>query len=130
MLADLSRVPRTVLVTATNAQDLWEVRKKLFFKPAAGYGSKAVYRGDKLTKGVWAEIAEGGYVAQEFAAPGERIFKIDGSREARKTDIRPLRRSCWKFFPIPGSEHFGKKTARSSRRDLGLRPDGAIRRQR
>ena len=71
-----------------NAQGLWEARKKLFFKPAAGYGSKAVYRGDKLTKGVWAEIAQGGYVAQEFAAPGERIVKLDGSPEARKTDVR------------------------------------------
>ena len=88
MLVDLSRVPRTVLVTATNTQDLWEARKKLFFKPAAGYGSKAVYRGDKLTKGVWAEITEGGYVAQEFAAPGERMVKIDSSPQARKTDVR------------------------------------------
>jgi hypothetical protein len=88
MLVELSRVPRTVLVTATNTQDLWEARKKLFFKPAAGYGSKAVYRGDKLTKGVWAEITEGGYVAQEFAAPGERMVKIDSSPQARKTDVR------------------------------------------
>ena len=88
MLVDLSRVPRTVLVTPTNAQGLWEARKKLFFKPAAGYGSKAVYRGDKLTKGVWAEITQGGYVAQDFAAPGERMVKLDGSPEARKTDVR------------------------------------------
>ena len=88
MLVELSRVPRTVLVTATNTQDLWEARKKLFFKPAAGHGSKAVYRGDKLTKGVWAEITEGGYVAQEFAAPGERMVKIDSSPQARKTDVR------------------------------------------
>ena len=88
MLVDLSRVPRTLQVTPMNAQRLWEARKKLFFKPAAGYGSKAVYRGDKLTKGVWAEIAQGGYVAQEFAAPGERIVKLDGSPEPRKTDVR------------------------------------------
>ena len=88
MLAELAGVPRTVLVTSDNAQQLWETRKTFFFKPAGGHGSKAVYRGDKLTKGVWAEIIRGGYVAQEFAAPSERIVKLDGSPEVRKTDVR------------------------------------------
>jgi hypothetical protein len=88
MLADLAGVPHTVLVTSDNAQQLWESRKSLFFKPAGGYGSKAVYRGDKVTKRLWAEILRGGYVAQNFAAPGERMVKLDGSTEARKTDVR------------------------------------------
>ncbi|MBK5198249.1 MAG: hypothetical protein JJE37_08200 [Methyloceanibacter sp.] len=88
MLADLAGVPRTVLVTSDNAQQLWGSRKTLFFKPAGGHGSKAVYRGDKLTKGVWEEIIRGGYVAQEFAAPGERMIKLDGTAERRKADVR------------------------------------------
>jgi hypothetical protein len=50
MLTDLAGVPRTVLVTNDNSQALWKTRKKLFFKPAGGHGSKAVYRGDKVTK--------------------------------------------------------------------------------
>ena len=88
MLADLAGVPRTMLVTNDNAQALWAARKKLFFKPAGGHGSKAVYRGDKVTKGVWAEIVRGGYVAQDFAAPSERMIKLDGASERRKTDVR------------------------------------------
>ena len=88
MLADLASVPRTVLVTSDNAPQLWGSRKTLFFKPAGGHGSKAVYRGDKLTKGVWAGIIRGGYVAQEFAAPGERMIKLDGTAERRKVDVR------------------------------------------
>ena len=88
MLADLAGVPRTVLVTSDNAQHLWETRKRLFFKPAGGHGGKAVYRGDKLTKGVWAEIIRGGYVAQEFTAPSERMIKLDDIPQARKTDVR------------------------------------------
>jgi hypothetical protein len=88
MIADLAGVPRTVLVTSQNAQQLWERRKTLFFKPAGGHGGKAVYRGDKVTKGVWADIIRGGYVAQEFAAPSERMIKLDGSLQARKTDVR------------------------------------------
>lgn len=88
MRADLAGVPRTVLVTSDNAPQLWESRKTLFFKPAGGYGSKAVYRGDKVTKGVWAEIVRGGYVAQAYAPPSERMVKLDGSPEVRKTDVR------------------------------------------
>ncbi len=75
-------------VTSNNAQQLWKGRKKLFLKPAGGHGSKAVYRGDKLTKRVWAEIIRGGYIAQEFAAPSERMVKLDGSPQVRKTDVR------------------------------------------
>ena len=88
MLADLAGVPRTVLVSAGNQQELWEGRKNLFFKPAGGHGGKAVYRGDKVTKRVWGEIIRGGYVAQEFAPPGERMIKLDGIEERRKTDVR------------------------------------------
>lgn len=84
----LRGVPRTTLVTPANAVQLWSERKGLFFKPASGHGSKAVYRGDKLTKRVWEEITRGGYVAQEHAAPSERVIRIDGMEHARKTDVR------------------------------------------
>ncbi len=88
VLAALEAVPHTVLVTAENASGLWAKRRSLFFKPAGGYGSKAVYRGDKVTKGVWAEICGGGYVAQEFAAPSERMVRVNGVEQVRKTDVR------------------------------------------
>jgi hypothetical protein len=88
MVDDLSGVPHTVVVTPDNASQLWAGRKTLFFKPVSGHGSKGVYRGDKITKGVWAEVIKGGYVAQDFAAPGERMVKLDGTPEARKTDVR------------------------------------------
>ena len=88
MVADLAGVPRTVVVSEATAEQLWQTRRKLFFKPTAGHGSKAVYRGDKMTKGVWAEILSGSYVAQEFAAPSERMIRMDGASVVRKTDIR------------------------------------------
>ena len=84
----LAGVPRTFLVTPDNADALWQSRKDMFFKPLSGHGSKAVYRGDKVTKGVWAEIARGGYVAQVFAAPGQRMIEIDGTVAPRKMDVR------------------------------------------
>jgi hypothetical protein len=88
MLADLAGVPRTVPVTPDNAEQLWKARRTLFFKPFCGHGSKAVYRGDKVTQRVWLEITRGGYVAQAFAAPGERMIKLDATAEPRKTDVR------------------------------------------
>jgi hypothetical protein len=88
VVAGLAGIPRTVPVTAENARDLWAARKTLFFKPSGGHGSKAVYRGDKVTKGVWQDVIRGGYVAQEFAPPGERMIRLDGTSEARKADVR------------------------------------------
>ncbi|MCO5083506.1 MAG: hypothetical protein M9955_17845 [Rhizobiaceae bacterium] len=84
----LDAVPRTVLVNPDNADAHWKSRKDLFFKPTGGHGGKAVYRGDKLTKGVWAEIAEGGYVAQTLVRPSERMIKIDEAPQTRKMDVR------------------------------------------
>jgi hypothetical protein len=85
---EATQVPRTVRVTGENADDLWSGRKRYFFKPASGHGAKAVYRGDKLTRGVWQKVVAGDYVAQELAPPGERMIEVNETREARKTDIR------------------------------------------
>lgn len=89
VIATLARgIPHTVAVVEANASELWAARKKLFFKPAAGYGGKAVYRGDKVTRTVWADIVGGGYVAQDFAAPSERMMRIDAETVSRKADFR------------------------------------------
>ncbi len=84
----LAGIPKTTLVTPENLDTMWADRKNLFFKPLSGHGGKAVYRGDKVTKSVWADIAGGGYVAQAFAAPGQRMIKLDGAPVQRKMDIR------------------------------------------
>lgn len=84
----LAGIPKTRLVTPENAGELWTNRDKLFFKPTAGHGSKAVYRGDKVTKSVWQDIAHGGYVAQAFAPPSERMISLDGALISRKMDVR------------------------------------------
>ena len=87
-LKSLSAIPHTALVTAENAERLWAERSRHFFKPAGGHGGKAVYRGDKLTRCVWAEIQRGGYIAQELAKPSERRIKIDGEIQSLKLDVR------------------------------------------
>jgi len=86
--ATLAALPRATRVTAGNADQLWASRKSLFFKPAAGHAGKAVYRGDKLTRGTWSAILEGDFIAQDFAAPSERRVKVAGDPLARKLDVR------------------------------------------
>jgi hypothetical protein len=81
-------IPRTVRVDAAHAETLWAARRRYFFKPAAGYGSKAAYRGDKLTKRVWSEILGADYVAQETVPPSERALHVNGDTRDLKLDIR------------------------------------------
>jgi hypothetical protein len=78
-------IPTTEIVDVAQAERLWSERRKLFFKPAAGYGSRAAWRGDKITRRVWEEILAGGYVAQALVQPGERLAGPDG---AFKFDLR------------------------------------------
>lgn len=84
----LSGLPKTMRVNDVDADRLWTERKNYFFKPAAGHGGKAVYRGDKMTKGVWAEVLSGDYIAQAIAPPSERTILVDDERVQRKVDVR------------------------------------------
>jgi hypothetical protein len=85
-------IPRTEPIEPASAEDYWARRKQLFFKPAAGYGSKAAYRGDKLTRRVFEEIMAGsahaGYVAQALVPPSARRLSVDGEAVALKVDLR------------------------------------------
>jgi hypothetical protein len=78
-------IPRTIRVRGEDADALWAERKHWFFKPAGGFGSRGAYRGDKLTKKVFAEILDADYVAQAIALPGERHL---GADQALKIDLR------------------------------------------
>ena len=53
-----------------------------------GYGGKAVYRGMNVTKGVFADILAGDYVAQELAPASTRTIRVAGEDVALKCDLR------------------------------------------
>jgi hypothetical protein len=76
-------------VDPADGERLWAARRGLFFKPVAGFGSRAAYRGDKITRRVWQDILAGDYVAQAIVQPGERM--IETARDAQqpmKFDLR------------------------------------------
>jgi hypothetical protein len=84
----LSGIPSTRAVDPADAEHLWSERKALFFKPASGFGSRGSYRGDKLTRKVFAEILEGDYVAQALVPPSERVLRDADVPRALKMDLR------------------------------------------
>ena len=84
----LSGIPHTQVVKIDHANDLWERRRNLFFKPLSGFGSKATYRGDKITRNVWSEILKGEYVAQELIPPSTRLIQNTDDQTDLKLDIR------------------------------------------
>jgi hypothetical protein len=84
----LAGIPKTVAVTPEQAERFWAERKRWFFKPPAGFGGRAAYRGDKLTKRVFEDILHGGYIAQEIAPPSEHLVPVAEGEATMKADIR------------------------------------------
>ena len=82
-------IPATEVVDPAAAADLWKRRKGLFFKPVDGYGSKAAYRGDKLTRATFDHILAHRYVAQAIAPTSfRRVSSVDGVEADLRVDVR------------------------------------------
>lgn len=75
-------------VQVLDSEDFWNQRKSLFFKPVEGFGSRAVYRGDKITKKVFAEILNKHYLAQTLVPPSLHKIMVNGQEVLMKADIR------------------------------------------
>jgi len=84
----LQTIPPTEIVDPGGADELWRRRRQLFFKPVDGYGSKAAYRGDKLTRAAFDHILNHRYVAQAVAPTSMRRVVTDGVESDLRVDIR------------------------------------------
>jgi hypothetical protein len=84
----LRNIPHTRVVKADDAEALWRDRKRLFFKPACGFGGGGAYRGDKLTRRVFSEVVSGDYVAQALVPPSERLAAGGDATPVLKVDLR------------------------------------------
>lgn len=71
-------VPSAILVQGYDKDALWAMRKKLFFKPARSFGSKACYKGESISKKVFEHVIASEYIAQPyFEAPLHEGYKYD-----------------------------------------------------
>ena len=84
----LRTIPPTEIVQRDAADDLWRRRKGLFFKPVDGYGSKAAYRGDKLTRATFEHILSHRYVAQALVPTSLRRVTAEGEATDLRVDVR------------------------------------------
>ncbi len=84
-----SLVPETRLLDELGLEAAWSTRREWFFKPAAAFGGRAVYRGDKISRRKLAEIAAaGGFVAQRRVEPGRTSVQTDAGAREMKFDVR------------------------------------------
>jgi hypothetical protein len=81
-------IPRVYIVNEKQADELWEMRRHLFFKPVASFGGKGTYRGAKISRKVFNEILKSEYVAQMLMPPSEQQIEVNGESQTFKTDIR------------------------------------------
>ena len=82
-------VPETRELAALGVDAAWAERDRWVFKPAAAYGSRAVYRGDKISRRKLAEIAAAGsFVAQRRVDPGEVEVQTSEGPRRMKFDVR------------------------------------------
>jgi len=82
-------VPETRSLDQLGLEAAWRTRREWVFKPAMAYASRAVYRGDKISRRKLEEIVQlGGFVAQRRVEPGEvQVATSDGPRNM-KFDVR------------------------------------------
>jgi hypothetical protein len=86
-LAEL--VPETRLLGEMSFDEVWRTRRDWVFKPAARFGSKAVYRGDKISQRKLREIhPEAHYVAQRRIKPGAVQVDTGEGLQTMKFDVR------------------------------------------
>lgn len=78
-------VPATRWANEADRAALWSKRAGYFFKPAAGYGSRGSYRGDKLSRRTWEGLPLDDYIAQAVVPPS---LRIGHGGNAYKVDVR------------------------------------------
>jgi hypothetical protein len=82
-------VPETRLLAELDAEQVWRERDAWVFKPATAFGSRAVYRGDKISGRRFEEVcATPGYLAQRRVAPGEIEVETSEGPRRMKFDVR------------------------------------------
>lgn len=81
-------IPRSYDVSQSNADQIWSMRKKLFFKPKNAFGSKQSYRGASISRKTFDELINGETIAQEYIPAPEVTYEAPGGTMTFKYDLR------------------------------------------
>lgn len=81
-------LPHTLSFKPELKEEIWNQRKKLFFKPKNSFGSKQSYKGASVSKKVFDEVSNENFLAQELIpAPETTIITPEGPQNF-KYDLR------------------------------------------
>lgn len=81
-------LPQSYDLRADNADEIWALRKKLFFKPKNAYGSKQSFRGSSISRKAFDELLKDDIIAQEFIPAPEQTFETPEGPQNFKFDLR------------------------------------------
>ena len=88
-LEQRSLIPESRLFRSyADKEEIWQQRKKLFFKPSQSYGSKAVFSGKGISRRAFDNIYSGDFLAQEYCPAGQQEFQFEGANHTMKFDLR------------------------------------------
>lgn len=90
--ATLQTIQNTIIKTfelnQNNKDELWSLRKNLFFKPKNAFGSKQSYKGQSISKKAFEELISQNCIAQEYIAAPEITVQETSGVQSYKYDLR------------------------------------------
>lgn len=96
-------IPETKLFSEfENLDQVWEQRKKYFFKPSQSYGSKGAFSGKGISRKAFEKLDAKSFLAQELCPAGKQTFTHDDEEHEMKYDLR--------FFTFDGKvQNYGAR---------------------
>ncbi|MBL7670796.1 MAG: hypothetical protein JNM39_09940 [Bdellovibrionaceae bacterium] len=81
-------VPLCLDLAKISPEEVWNLRKKLFFKPKRAFGSKQTYRGSSMSRKVFENFLPEEFLAQEYVPAAEISCATPEGSQNFKYDLR------------------------------------------
>ncbi len=81
-------IPQTKELNTENSEEIWKLRKGLFFKPQSSFGSKSAFKGASISRKVFDDLVSKKTLAQEYIQAPEVEYLAGGDVQKMKFDLR------------------------------------------
>ncbi|WP_413582743.1 hypothetical protein [Bdellovibrio sp. HCB288] len=81
-------VPKSYDMSHANPEEVWSMRKNLFFKPKNAYGSKQSYKGQSISRKTFESLLSPDIIAMEYVPAPEIPFQTPEGEQKFKYDLR------------------------------------------
>lgn len=83
-----SSLLKTYDLAHCDRDEMWAMRKNLFFKPKNSFGSKQAYRGASMSRKAFDSVSGEGFIAQQLSVPSEIEVDHNNEKQKLKYDLR------------------------------------------